>query len=145
MRLHGSGCPRVGVGIVHLGVGYADVAVETGRFAEQQVGVVVLQASVGQLDAPEPDKFHRPRAVGEECGEPLFPPGTLYILCHNLSLQLHVGHSIHQIGHTVNHAAVNVFVREMVQQIAQGEDLQLITQPLGSHGAYAFEKLDVSL
>ena len=132
-------------GVFDFGVRNVEPAVERRGFAQQRVGVVVDQALVHDLDAVEPHQLHHPRTVGEECHQAFAAAAALHVFRHNLSFQQNVGHALGEVSNAVYHAPVYIFIGEMVQQVAQGEDFQVLTQHLAPYGAHSFQILDVGL
>ena len=130
---------------LHLGMRQTDTPVEKGGLGQHQISNAATIGLGHPLGTVEPHQLHEARAIAESCHHATTAPLALHAEVHDLPFELHIGHAVLQIADAVDDAAVHVFVRETVEHVAYGCDLQLLVEDAGTGRANALEELDVGL
>ena len=120
-------------------------AAEYGGFAEYHVLHTGTVSVKGVLDSAEPNQVGNGRSIGEMGNQTLASALTYLLKTEYLTLELDIGHGAVNLLYLEDTAAVNVFVREVVEKILQRVYLELTFQEGGSCRAYARQILDVTL
>jgi len=126
---------------IHVGMRHIDTAVEYGRFAEDYVfcpGLIMFQQI---FDSLKPNKINNPRSIREMTDKPALSSFAKSLKTEDFTFQLNVRHITVYFMNIVKTAPVYIFIREIVQQITQGKNIQLLVQDcctLGPHPLQIF-------
>lgn len=126
---------------LHLGVHDVPVVVEIVGFAEAEVAHTFLQLEV--LQSVEPDEVHLVGAIGETCYESLVLTHAYCLDADYLADDLHIGLLVVDLAYLIEAAAVDILIREQIEQVARSAYVELFAQHVGSSRSYAREELYV--
>ena len=119
-------------------------AVEHRRFAEHHIFHVHLVLLRGISDAGEPNEVHHSGPVGEVGHETFLARSALKLLeAQYAPAYLYEGHVAAQFADVVYLAAVDVFVRIILEQVGYRSDTQLFLEHFLFLGTYARQILYV--
>ena len=137
---------EVDVGLqVYLGMCHVDAASEYGGFTEYHVLHTWTVSVKCVFDSAEPNQVGNCGSIGE-MGHQTLASALAYLLkTEYLTLELDIGHGAVNLLYLEDTAAVNVFVREVVEKILQRVYLELTFKEGGSCRTYAGQVLDVTL
>ena len=126
-------------------MGHLDPLVENGGTAKYDVRLEHLEVLLYVLDALKPDEVNHPCPIAEVGYQSALPPLSGMFDAQYLALDLDVRHVGIQVADSVDAAPIDIFIWVIGDQVAQGEDAQLLVERGGSLGAYTTQKLDVTL
>ena len=117
-----------------------------GWFAENDILSVHPQAFCQLLGAGEPHEVYDARTVGEMGNDAFLPrPHVELLETQDIPFQLDIGHLAGKIANGVDVAAVHIFIRIILQQVAKRFHAQLLLQDVLPMGADTWYELDVLL
>ena len=132
------------LGRVDVGMGHIDAPVEDGRLPEDDVFRVYLVTPQKVLDALEPHEVHHTCPVGEVSHQPTLTPFAEGLEAEDFSFQLDIRHVAVNLMDVIETAAVDVFIREIVEQVVQGMEGQLLVEDSCPLRAYARQIHDIT-
>ena len=140
--------PHVGehqfIGRVNVGVGNVHPSAKDGGLAEDNVRSAHLVLSRHKLLSLKPHQIHHSCAIAEMGDETFAVSFAGLFVTEYLSAQLDVGHVAVNLMHIVEPATVDIFIREIVQQVMQRADTELLLQHSRPLGAYTRKILDIT-
>jgi hypothetical protein len=126
-------------------VGQVEAPVEQAGLAEHHVLGPAHEFFLNPGNALKPDEFHFARVVAQVGHEPFPPRGTDGFDVADDALDLDVGQLGADVGDAVKAGAVFVAEGVVLDQIAEGEDAELLVEQGSPGGAHPFEKFDLRL
>ena len=138
-------CNMFIVSNINLGVNDIQVGVEHRRLAIEDIlrrGVIRL---LNRRHTIEPHHLDGARAIGEQRLQTPFAALAHRVERDEPAPQLHCRLVAMQLIHMVNHAAVDVAEREIIQQVIVGRDAQFLLEQLGTLGSHAVQVLYVGV
>ena len=131
-------------GIVHVGMGKLESAVEDGRLSEDEVFRAHLIGFHDVLCTTEPGEVYHAEAVGEMSHQHLVPlAGIYFFVAQNPSFYLYVRHLRGEFADMVDLGAVYILIWIVFQQVTVRVDAELLAQYLFLLGTYAWQVHDV--
>ena len=124
-------------------MGDIELAVEECGFSEQGIFRARFVAVGNVAYAFEPNELDDSRPVRKKRGEPPAGPFAVGGIRYDSSPQLDIRHGAVDFAYLVGLAAVDIFIRVIVQQVELGEYLQFFVEEFGAFGAYSREVLYV--
>ena len=122
------------------------MVVEKGGASENQNVMMILgQQVLHPADAVEPYQFHGAGAVGELRGNAFRAAGTQHLVAGDVAAELHVVAFLLYVADFVNGGFIYMAERKVVEQVAEGEDVELTLEHIGTLRTDALEKFDRSL
>ena len=119
------------LGGVNVGLRHVDAPVEDVRFAEDNVFLAYLIVCLGVFATGKPCEVHDTLAVGEMGYYTFLARTCLECLeAHDMPLDLDIRHFGGYLPDTVNLAAVDIFIGEILQKVIKGVDAEFVSQHL---------------
>ena len=97
------------------------------------------------LDTLKPHQIDCSRSIGKGSHQPAARAFALRGIGYDATPQLYVGHRAGYLAYAIGLAAVDIFVGEVVEQVAIGANTQLASQQLGTLRSYTFKEFYVGL
>ena len=106
-------------------VDHVDGSIEFGRFSEDDQRGVEFQVFLHPFHPLEPNQLYRPGLIPEKGRQPLLAPDAHDLHGGDLSLDLDVRHLAMHLTYFVKFGAVDIFVGKIINQVAEGLNIQL--------------------
>ena len=113
---------------IDVGMGDVNALVEEGGFAEYNVLRLQLVLVQQVFDTLKPDQVYHTRSIGEVGHQPALTSLAYRLEAKDFASQLYVGHRAVYLADGVDAAAVDVLVREIVQQVLLRRDSRLLAK-----------------
>ena len=118
--------------------------VENARLAENDVFHALLVLLIDVFRAIEPHQIHYAATVGKMRHDALFPCAHRKLLeRQDFSLQLHKRHIGLQFVDAVNAAAIDIFIRIMLQQFTPRRNAEFLVQKFGAPWSHTRQIFDI--
>ena len=118
----------------------ADLSVEKGGFTEYDKFFTYFVTLCDILYSVKPYELNVARTVSKECLDAaLFAFSLGSIKVCDVSTQLDVIHSLHQLVNVVKLCAVNITVRKVVEQVPNRLNLKMLFESFSTMGTYSLE------
>ena len=130
--------------IIDVGMRYLYAIVIDGRLAEHHILCANLVFRLGSLAELKPHEVHDTRTIGEVGHHTFVARAHLKGLeTQYSSHHLHERHVACEFVNGVDPRAIHIFIRVILEQVAKGQDAQLLVEHLFAVGAHARQVHDV--